>query len=184
MTLVKQSMWPTIFLVGLLSGCNSSGTGSFQIGEASDHVDCFTAMFPFDPPFLAARDRSGSTGIFIQSRGGNFQNVDLIYFELFQPPPTIGEPLQTSPPGEEEGATILSELQFGESCPDVLDSMWIDGTVTFDAFEDEQNGRVEGSVDGDVVSVVTGEPVATGLTGDFSFLVKRGQPYEEFRRPQ
>jgi hypothetical protein len=163
-------------------GCGEPGTGRFQVSDVQKHDECIGRMFPFEPVFFAARERVDSMGLFFQSRGGNFQSVDVIHFEVFgsngiEP----GTQLTLDPLAARESEAVGS-LELGESCPDLADSLAITGTLTLDSFSRDVDGLISGSVDGEVVSLLDDDIVAGSLTGQFDFTVQLGQPYEEFRK--
>ena len=171
---------PLIALLAL-SGCARSSSGEFDVSDVRKYGDCLDAVFPFEPLFFTARTRQESTGLFMQSRGGNFQSVDTIYLEVFSQSIAAGTTLTFSRPGEGLDAQMTGEFEMGESCPDLRESLFLDGQVRFDEFDTEQDGFVEGELVG--ASIISGrdeEIVAGSLTGEFRIEVRDGQPYEEF----
>lgn len=184
-----------IFITTLLASCTPPASARFEVsGVAAEYSECFEVAFPFVPIFHAYRERAGSVGLFMQSRGGNFQFVDAVYFEIFDPENlNSGETVQIDPVATPD-TRVVANLDLGESCPDVgvlaqtpsstpsiSEVPLIQGTVTFNQFSREVDGIIDGTVDGMLVHPRSGEVVAESFTGDFNFTVQVGQPYEEFR---
>lgn len=138
-------------------------------------------MFPFDPIFFAARERADSMGLFFQSRGGNFQFVDLLHFEVFDHEEVSAGSTLTVHPITARDSEAVGGLELGESCPDLADSLGVEGTLTFDSFSRDVDGLISGTIEGQVVSLKDDDVVAGSLSGTFDFTVQLGQPYEEFR---
>lgn len=173
----------SVFIVALFGvACGQSGEGRFTVSTVQQHEECLSTAFPFEPVFLASRERAQSMGIFLQSRGGSFQFVDVVYFEVFDPATVeVGVAYDLVPIATEE-SRIVSAIELQASCPELDDSLTIEGSLVFDSFSREVDGIIAGSIeDGRIVSLRTGEVVADGFSGAFSFPVQVGQPYEEFR---
>ncbi len=163
------------------SACSPDASGRFTIDGVTAHEECLGAVFPFEPFFLTLRERADATAIFLQSRGGAFQYVDVIHFEIFEAESIETGVPYTLDPITMEDSRIVSGVELGESCPELFDSLTIDGTLEFDSFSREVDGLVRGTVDGSLRSLRTGEDVASSIAGDFEFTVQVGQPFEEFR---
>lgn len=163
------------------AACSPSGTGRFTIANAIEHQDCFDVAFPFEPYFLTARSRTDSTGIFLQSKGGSFQFVDVIAFEVFEPDSIeTGHPYPLEPIATRD-SRVVGSLELGESCPDLMDPLALEGTLEFSQWSRAIDGVVAAHLDAQIRSLDTGQLVAEGFEGDFEFTVQVGQPYEEFR---
>ena len=155
-------------ITALVAACSPPASARFEVSDVQKHQECFDLAFPFDPVFLASRSRDESVGIFFQSRGGNFQFVDLIHFEVFGTGNLpIGEPIEMDPIVM-NATRVASDLVLGRSCPEMTDSLGLTGTITFDEFSQEIDGVIAGSVDGSVVSLRSGDTVAGSLTGGSS----------------
>lgn len=171
-----------LLLLGIaVVGCSPPSSARFEVTDVQKHADCMDAAFPFVPIFHASRSRDESVGIFFQSRGGNFQSVDVVHFEVFGTERLpLGEPIPLDPVVMER-TTVASDLLLGESCPEITDSFGIQGTITFDEFSQTMDGIIAGSLDGELVSLRSNEVIAGSFTGTFDFTVQIGQPFEEFR---
>lgn len=165
----------------LTSACSVGSEGFFEISGVSEHGPCFESMFPFEPEFLTSRERQGSAGLFMQSGGGDFQNTDLVYIEIFERDSVqTGERIEFSPPGQVD-SKALGELQFGESCPGLIESLHFVGGLRLDEFDTTQGGVVSGRLeDVSVWSTRTESMVAESLEGSWTIEVRLGPPYEEF----
>ncbi len=183
-----------LFVIFSLAGCAKPASGRFEVsGIAPAYAACFDIAFPFVPIFHASRERDESVGLFFQSRGGNFQFVDVVYFEVFDfASVPLGTPIPTSPLVTDD-TRIAAGMALGHSCPpigilgstpagtpSIAEYPVITGDVTFDQFSQEPGDTIAGSIDGALVDW-DGNSVAETFTGEFSFEVQVGQPYEEFR---
>lgn len=171
-----------VALIGTTAACGTPSDTVFTVSDVRQHSDCLDLVFPFEPPFQAARQRSDSIALFFQSDGGNFQITDVITFDIFDEEAARGSggvQLATLP-GDDVAASGSAE--FSESCPDLGDNLGIVGTLVFEQLTTQSRGVVQGElVDGQIVSVDSGEVVAGQIEGSFSFIVQVGQPYAEFR---
>ncbi len=179
-----SNLWRLIALsvaVVLLGGCPVTSEGFFDVADVREYENCFDAMFPFEPRFLTSRERQGSVGLFMQSDGGNFQDADVVYMEVFDRDDVeTGTAIEFSRPGELDAA-VIGEVQFGNSCPDLVESLYLQGNVVFDQFDSAQDGFVEGRLEGASIWSARSEQVVAGtFEGDFLIEVRVGQPYEEF----
>ena len=171
-----------LVLTAVSAGCAQVGEGRFTVGAVHRHAECMATAFPFEPIFLASRERAKSLGIFLQSRGGSFQFVDVVYFEVFDPATIEVGVAYPMDPITTPDSRVVSGVELGESCPDIEDSLSLEGELVLDSFSREVDGIVAGSVeDARLVDLRSGELVADGFTGSFEFPVQVGQPYEEFR---
>jgi len=164
-------IWSVFFL-----GCSDGSFGRFEIGTPTEHSACLNAMFPFEPNFLAARVRSGSVGLFMQTDGGAYSNTDLVYIEVYK---TDQLTHVLGPPGRVD-ADAIAEIEVAGSCPDLIESLYVDGTLAFEEFDANAGGVISGRVVGDLWSQRSQTLVAPGFDGSFFIEVRRGQPYEEF----
>lgn len=165
----------------LLAGCSVSSEGFFDVSGVTDHESCFDAMFPFEPRFLTSRERQGSAGLFMQSAGGNFQDADVVYMEIYDRENVdTGVQIDFSRPGVLEAAAI-GEIQMGRSCPDLIESLYLQGGVVFEQFDTAQDGFVEGRLENaSIWSARSDEQIAGTIEGEFLIEVRVGPPYEEF----
>jgi hypothetical protein len=169
-------------LIAPVYGCGQPGSARFVVDDIQKHEECLSRMFPFEPIFFAARERAESVGIFLQSRGGNFQSVDIIHFEVFNPDDVqtgVSIPVDSTVTRDSQA---VGSLQLGESCPELRDSLAVSGSIVFNSFSREVNGLMSAEFEGQIVSLTDDDVVAGSLSGDFDFTVELGQPYEEFRK--
>lgn len=169
-----------LLLLGL-TGCAPPTSAHFDVSGDVAYPECFGKAFPFAPIFAAYRERADSVGLFFQSRGGNPQSVDVVYLEVFAP---ADLPVGTAIPMDAKvgpDTVVSNAVELSESCPDLSDALYINGTVTFDEFSQEIDGVIAGTIDGALANIRDGAIVADSFTGDFNFTVQVGQPYEEFR---
>ena len=129
------------------AACSPSGTGRFTIANAIEHQDCFDVAFPFEPYFLTARSRTDSTGIFLQSKGGSFQFVDVIAFEVFEPDSIeTGHPYPLEPIATRD-SRVVGSLELGESCPDLMDPLALEGTLDEEKVRRATNNALVGNAE-------------------------------------
>ena len=163
-------------------GCNPESSALFEVdGVDGEYSDCFAEVFPFEPVFHAYRERAGTAGLFFQSRGGNFQFVDVITFEIFNPDQLALNTAIPLEPVVTPQSKMTAVMELTETCPDLAYQPQIEGTVTFEQFEQESRGRIIGTVNGQLLHPLTLEVAASSFSGSFDFVVQQGQPYEEFR---
>lgn len=163
-------------------GCGQPGSGRFVVDDVRKHTECMGKVFPFEPIFFAARERADSMGLFFQSRGGNFQFVDVLHLEIFNTENIQPGVELTVESVADRDTEAVGGLELGETCPNLPDSLAITGTLVFDSFSRDVDGLISGTLDGEVVSLTDDDVVAGSLHGEFDFTVQLGQPYEEFRK--
>lgn len=166
-----------IILILFFCSCDDLG------GDASFNADiegakCLEGFFPFNPGFYAARDRGGASGIFFQGKGGNIQDADLLFFEIFSRKNL--DRLKLEKVGGDTVA-VIGQIEMGDSCPDQTFGYYLEGYLQFTELDTRNNGRVTGTLrEGKIRNSKTDEVVGTNLVGDFDFEVFAGQPFEEF----
>ena len=139
---------------------------------------CLESLFPFDPGFRAARNRGDASGIFFQETGGNFQDVDLIVFEIFDRSNLDVVTLEEI--GGDDVAAV-GQIELGGQCRDQMFGYYLEGTLSFTELDTKNNGRVAGTLtEGSIRNSKTGEIVGSEFEGEFDFPVFAGQPFEEF----
>lgn len=173
--LVPKTLQSLLLLAGVLSGCSNDSFGRFDAPNPAQHELCLEAMFPFEPSFLTARVRQGSVGLFMQGESGPYRDQDLVYIEIFDQ-----ESLTHSlaAPGDFE-ASAIAEVEWMQTCPDVVESLYVAGSLNLDSLETGDGGIVSGTIDGQLMSRRSGEFVSD-FNGDFFIEVQKGPPYEEF----
>ena len=166
-----------IILILFFCSCDSLG-GDARFDAEIEGTGCLENFFPFEPGFYAARDRGGASGVFFQQKGGNIQDADLLFFEIFNR--SNLESMKLEKVGG-DAVSVIGQIELGESCPDQTFGYYLEGTLQFTELDTRNNGRVTGTLrDGLVRNSKTDEIVGTNLEGDFNFEVFAGQPFEEF----
>ncbi len=167
----------SLILILTLCGCNSL-EGEATFNADIENAKCLEEFFPFNPTFYAARDRGGASGIFFQEKGGNIQDVDLLFFEVFKRDNL--ELLKLQKIGGDE-VSVIGQIELGSRCPNQTYGYYLEGDIQFTELDTKNNGRVAGSLrNGSIRNSKTDELVGTNLVGDFDFPVFAGQPFEEF----
>lgn len=170
------------FLVVCLwfAGCTDDSFARFEVDGITAQQECLTAMFPFEPAFMTARDRQESVGLLMQS-SSSLNASDIVYLEVFDVAAAeAGEVLMFSPPGT-LSAQATGEIEFGASCPDLIESLYLTGGVQFSSLDTNADGLVIGELVGvSVASSRSAGLVAESMTGSWQIKVQSGQPYEEF----
>lgn len=188
-----------------LGACNQPAPGSarFEVdGVQPDYQTCLSEAFPFDANFSTARYRQStetrSSTSFIHQRAGTvMHNDDLIYFEIFErdamtaQAPAVDLRLREAPvilPStpklledlDRPGPRARGNLIFKRTCPQLADSLLIEGTLTFERLDDRPGGRIVGALtNGRILSAYTGAVVAERLTGEFDYPVEHGPPFQD-----
>lgn len=174
----------TFILLALLLGpaCASNGSASFDANVTDPESECLAEIFPFDPVFVAARERGGAFGLFFQSEGGNIQDKDVLYFEVFDVEGAErDEILEFSKPGTID-AQSSGEVEVVGQCPDHKESYYLVGSVRFDSFERKTRGKIRGEMlPSQIIRYRDEKVVAEDLTGRWDLLLRRGPPFEEFQ---
>lgn len=184
-------------------GQPSPGTARFEVqGIQPDYQTCLSEAFPFEASFNTARYRQStetrSTTSLIHQRAGTvMHNDDLIYMEIFerdalpQQSATVDLRLKPAPvilPNtphlledlDRPGPRARGNLIFKRTCPDLADSLLIEGTLTFERLDDRPGGRVVGRLtEGRIMSAYTGALVAESVTGEFDYPVEHGPPFQD-----
>ncbi len=172
----------TIGVVLTIAACGDPEEfADFQADDVDDLPACMADEFPFEPAFLAARTRDNRTGIFLQTSPDVKSRSDVVYFELYDSDSIdtettleLGE--ASVPPPDARG-----KMAFFASCPQDHETLKLEGTLRFEAFETGANGIIDGHLeDGRAVNARTGETRIDDLSGSWRFLVRRGPPHEEF----
>lgn len=179
-----MKLYRLIPVLVFLVGCADDSFARFEVGGVAAHADCLNDMFPFEPTFLAVRPRGGaaldeSVGLLMQS-GSNLNGTDIVYIEVFDlAAAQAGAVVPFSAPGTlTAGAT--GEVELGESCPDLIESLYLTGGVQFSSFGTDADELVAGELVGaSIASSRSAGVVAETLTGTWQITVKRGQPFEE-----
>lgn len=152
----------------------------FDADDTGALPECMAGQFPFEPGLLAARTRDGRTGIFLQTSPDVKSRSDVAYFQLYDTDAvTTGEPIELgdfSNPDRVAGGKMV----FLSNCPDDLDTLKLDGSIEFDAFDASPQGIIAGNFTGRALHGRTGAVLIEELTGSWRFLVRQGPPHEDF----
>lgn len=164
-----------------VAGC--SDPQEFARIEADDlslAPECAAERFPMAPELLALRPRVDKLGIFLQSAPDIQARHDVLYIELSDPDDElVGRDLLLDPDNPE--ADARARLAFFSSCFPAQDSYDVRGTLRFELLDREAAGVVAGELtDAVALDARSGEVVIDGLRASWSFLVRRGPPYEDF----
>ncbi|TXD38608.1 hypothetical protein FRC98_06920 [Lujinxingia vulgaris] len=170
-------------LVLALAAVSCSDPQEFALIEADDASlapECAASQFPMAPELLALRPRVGKLGVFLQSAPDIQSRHDVLYIELSNPDDElVGRDLIVDP--DDPQADARARLAFFSSCYPAHDSYDVRGTLRFDLLERETTGVVAGALTEAVaLDARSGEVVIEGLRASWSFLVRRGPPYEDF----
>jgi hypothetical protein len=178
-TVMLAAMW---ILTAAACAPDDYGYARFTVDEVTDYEACMSEAFPLEASFFAARNRANSLGLFLQTRGGHNANHDLVYLEIHQPAyvrARLGEPVPLSSPTDVD-PVVVARLLLLDSCPDLLESLFVTGTVVFEALSPNGDRRIEGHFSGaQLVSSRTSEVIAS-IEGSWAYDVLRGPPHEEF----
>ncbi|RDV38941.1 hypothetical protein DV096_09120 [Bradymonadaceae bacterium TMQ3] len=164
-----------------IAGCSDPQEfARIEADDLSRAPDCAAAQFPMEPELLALRPRVEKLGLFLQSAPDIQARHDVLYIELSNPEDDlIGRDLLIDPGNPE--ADARARLAFFSSCFPAQESYDVRGTLRFDLLERETSGVVAGELtDALALDARSGEVVIEGLRASWSFLVRRGPPYEDF----
>lgn len=163
-----------------LVGCADESFARFEVEGIAAYDACLNTVFPFEPDFLAVRQRPDSAGLLMQTPPGGLTDADIVYLEIFDiDAAKAGTPITFALPGTLDAAAI-GELQLA-SCPDVIDNIYISGEVVFSSFGTEWDDLVVGELRNARLDSARQETtIASSFTGNWQIKVQEGQPYEEF----
>lgn len=169
-----------VFAAGLASCENTEEYAEFVADDVGALPDCMADQFPFEPAFLSARTRDDRTGIFLQTTLDVKHQTDLAHIVLYDTGSvTTGESIELAK-GSDQQARARGKIAFFSTCPDLTETLRLTGSVSFDSFEPETNGVVDGHFTGQARLARSGEVVVDELEGNWRFVVRSGQPYQDF----
>ncbi len=167
-----------------LSGCRKNDT-EVRLEGTLRWGDCDSNLLPYDYTFATWSDILDDVGVlrFQDEDGAATAFRDYLVFTVTgrrELKNRVGEALEVGPPGS--GAPVEGSLQFPVSCPEELDLLGVlIGTIVFDEFHGEQETRIAGSFEAQVVDGRDmNEVIGEDLTGSFSFVRRRNPPYQSF----
>ncbi len=175
-----------LLLVSLLIPACSPNDNAAQFtlaGKSTTNADCFERAFPLDAKLSAARDNENTVSLFFHSAVTDFDQTNGIYIEVYKPDAVrknLGQAIPISAPGLVD-AIVGAKVTLFAACPDIVNSFFLDGEITFTALESGKNAHMAGSItDARILNTRTFEVVAEGLSGSWDFHVEHGQPSQTF----
>ena len=174
------------------TGCADDGNGEFTISGIEQHEDCLSTASPLRPEMLAARERVNTIGLFMQTDFRLPSTSDLVYFEVYQPDyvrSRLGEPIELADPLElfkddfefDEPPVVRGQMLFAETCPEVLATFALRGTVIFHELGAEDGDVVRGElIDGEIINPREETVVARQVNGTWRYTVDQIRPKQHF----
>lgn len=174
-----------------ITSCTPEDEAEFVLSGLQQHADCLALASPIEPQKFSLRERVGTVGLFMQTDYRLPSTSDTVYVEVYQPEVVLGQlgqPIELGDPMElvagderfDELPVARASLFVAETCPEINETFALRGTIVFDELETNKGGLVSGNLDGEALSVRTGEVVVEEVTGSWQFSVRVRRPYRHF----
>ncbi|MFP4597416.1 MAG: hypothetical protein ACLFVJ_04140 [Persicimonas sp.] len=176
----------------VLAGCAAQDEGEFTLSGFEQHEACFSEASPLRPEMFTASDNIDAVSVSMQTDFRLPSTSDLVQIVVYQPEQVrerLGEPIELADPLElvrddeefDQPPVVRAELGFGESCPEILETFGLRGTIVFDELDADRGGHVSGQLVGAEAVSLRQERVIIGqVDGSWAFDVRSQTPYNRF----
>jgi hypothetical protein len=206
MTRIFPKLALLLTLVTIGSACNfTPSTGRFE-AESFHYGNCGESVLPWEPAFFAvnefddARNDNTVATIRLQDQGGGIELVDGIFIQVddgYVKRAGRGVEIPLGLPDDEGYVPARATMGFYATCPDEGVIPEMRGTIRFGFYDTQNDGQVTARVfapvvvnrrvceaRGDEFCEAEENRLGTNLTGEFSFIVEGGRPYQNFTGPR
>lgn len=193
-------------LAAVTMACNlTPSMGRFE-AESFRYGDCSEKVLPWEPAFFAVdefadkRNDTKVATIRLQDQGGGIETVDGIFIQVddgYVRRAGRGAEIPLGVPDEDGYVPARGTMGFYATCPDEGVVPEMRGTIRFGFYDTQTDGQVSARINapvvvnrriceqrGDEACESEEERLGTNLSGEFSFLVEGGRPYQNFTGPR
>ncbi len=176
----------------VLAGCAAEDEGEFTLSGFAQHEACLSEASPLQPEMFSASDSIDAVSVSMQTDFRLPSTSDLVRIVVYQPEQVrerLGEPIELADPLElvqndeefDQPPVVRAELGFGESCPEILETFGLRGTIVFDELDAGRGGHVSGQLVGaEAVSLRQEQVIIGQIDGSWAFDVRSHTPYKRF----